>query len=31
MNNGQELHETDNDDNIKSETPVNPNIGYSLG
>jgi len=31
MNNGQELHETDNDDNIKSDTPVNPNIGYSLG
>ena len=31
MNNGQELHETNNDDNIKSDTPVNPNIGYSLG
>ena len=28
MNNGQELHETDNDDKIKSDMQVNPNIGY---
>ena len=30
-NNGRVLHENDHDDEIKPDTPVNPNIGYLWG